>query len=109
MTHGEFCVVNRPVSPGGGATAARYGLPPLVQLINYNDFCLGLLVFLALLRELRMKALSESANHHHQQQQIGTSLSLVLLVVFRDATLWRETVEYLWCSPTVQFTPARIL
>ena len=62
----------------------EYALAPAVQLINYNDFGLGLLVALALLRELRAR------------KPLGSTLTLVLLVVFRDATLWRETVEYMW-------------
>ncbi len=70
----------------GGKT---FGLDGYVELINWNDGLLGVCVFAAYL-------------YRKRQLQIGDALSmrtstvaLVLAVVFRDATLWRETVEYL--------------
>lgn len=62
-------------------------LAPAVWLINYNDGALGVLCILALL----------FANPWPRIGGRSTStLVLVLTVVFRDATLWRETVEYMW-------------
>ena len=64
------------------------GLDASVWLINVNDAALGFLVLLALLnywKSMKSSVASPSA-----------SIIFVLTVVFRDATLWRETVEYLW-------------
>mgnify|MGYP003385166480 FL=1 len=60
------------------------GLAPEVWLINWNDSILGVLVLAAMIYCKREK------------QSISSTIILVLTVVFRDATLWRETVEYLW-------------
>lgn len=56
--------------------ADRVGLVPAVWLINLNDAGLGVVCLLALL--------------------FADQTSTVLLLLFRDATLFRETVEYLW-------------
>eukprot|EP00756_Hemistasia_phaeocysticola_P064351 Hpha_TRINITY_DN7728_c0_g1::TRINITY_DN7728_c0_g1_i1::g.85386::m.85386 len=56
------------------------GLEGVVQLINWNDAILGAIVGLAWLGSKTRR---------------GWVLFVVLLV-FRDATLWRETVEYMW-------------
>jgi hypothetical protein len=75
-----------------GLTDARWsqyngghGLEPEVWLINVNDAGWGFLVAIALV---------------HQRLREGSwerpSLFLILTLLFRDATLWRETVEYMW-------------
>lgn len=63
------------------------GLDPEVWLININDAGLGILVLVALLY-YRTRELSKD--------KCKAKIAFVLMVVFRDATLWRETVEYLW-------------
>jgi hypothetical protein len=60
------------------------GLAPEVWLINCNDAFLGVMVLCAMIYVKQ------------QKQSISSTIILVLTVVFRDATLWRETVEYLW-------------
>lgn len=60
------------------------GIAPEVWLINWNDGGLGLLVALA------------AVYHHYNAGSTRSLVLLVLLVLFRDATLWRETVEYMW-------------
>ena len=60
------------------------GLAPEVRLINWNDGGLGIAVGLAYLYYCRSS---------RGRAQI---LPLVLITLFRDATLWRETVEYMW-------------
>ena len=119
-----------------GSGAPSYGLAPEVVLINWNDAVLGLLVFVALLRELYQRqqqpappsasvtavataaatatatatapvstataaaakstVIGRAAASSSEPYELGSTVSLVLLVVFRDATLWRETVEYMW-------------
>jgi hypothetical protein len=60
------------------------GLPFEVQLINWNDGLLGLLVGVLV------------AHHCWTRPADGRAgVPLLLAVVFRDATLFRETVEYL--------------
>ena len=59
------------------------GLHPDVWLINWNDGGLGLAVGLAALLWRR---------HRSPERKVW----LLLVTVFRDATLWRETVEYMW-------------
>lgn len=60
------------------------GLAPEVWLINFNDSILGAIVVIALLYR------------KYQQGSAASRITLCLAVVFRDATLWRETVEYFW-------------
>ena len=60
------------------------GLAPAVWLINVNDATLGLAVLAAAVAHWRRPACAKRR------------LAVVLAVVFRDATLWRETVEYMW-------------
>jgi hypothetical protein len=55
---------------------ASVGLDPAAWLINVNDAGLGVLCLLAIL--------------------FADRTSAVLLLLFRDATLFRETVEYMW-------------
>lgn len=66
------------------------GLDQDVWLINLNDACLGIMVLLGLLYYYRQKKASTS------RSSPSATIMLVLIVVFRDATLWRETVEYMW-------------
>lgn len=76
-----------------GISDARWNfytpLAPEVWLINYNDGLLGVLVGVALLNARPWGSIGRSG--HFPQTCL-----LVLAVVFRDATLWRETVEYMW-------------
>lgn len=65
------------------------GLAPEVWLINWNDALLGIAVLFALIYRYKFNANSSRNN-------TSATVILVLLVVFRDATLWRETVEYMW-------------
>jgi hypothetical protein len=65
------------------------GLDPVVWLINWNDFGLGLLVGICFVW-YRIEKNSQSSSRRQ------SSVVLVLVTVFRDATLWRETVEYMW-------------
>lgn len=73
-------------------------------LINYNDAGLGVIVLLALL-------FYQYKKHKHQHSHMGmnedankilpydvamSKVSFILVVMFRDATLWRETVEYMY-------------
>jgi hypothetical protein len=69
----------RDYSPDGGRS---YGLPFEVNLINLNDGLLGFVVLCCWL-------------YWNRESTPRTSAVLALAVVFRDATLWRETVEYL--------------
>eukprot|EP00300_Choanocystis_sp_HF-7_P035083 c48354_g1_i1.p2 GENE.c48354_g1_i1~~c48354_g1_i1.p2 ORF type:complete len:250 (-),score=40.70 c48354_g1_i1:21-770(-) len=70
---------NRWNSYNGGS-----GLAPEVWLINVNDAALGALVLLALIHQVRSSGWARP------------SLPLILVTLFRDATLFRETVEYMW-------------
>ena len=70
---------------GGG-----FGLDPAVDLINWNDAGLGLVVLVALAAELAQGA---AVHEGSAGPAVGRSVATVLLVLFRDATLWRETVE----------------
>lgn len=63
--------------------ALSKALPAVVWLINVNDFGLALVTLGALLWAARA-------------QSRGARVAAWVLLVFRDATLWRETVEYLW-------------
>eukprot|EP01090_Pellita_catalonica_P014970 TRINITY_DN3932_c0_g1_i1.p2 TRINITY_DN3932_c0_g1~~TRINITY_DN3932_c0_g1_i1.p2 ORF type:complete len:114 (+),score=5.72 TRINITY_DN3932_c0_g1_i1:278-619(+) len=54
-------------------------------MINANDVTLGI-ILTALIFYSRYRRGSFSA----------ASPAVIVLTVFRDATLWRETVEYLW-------------
>ena len=60
------------------------GLANEVWLINWNDGVLGLLVFAALVM------------FYVQKKSAQSTTILALVTLFRDATLWRETVEYMW-------------
>lgn len=60
------------------------GLSPEVWLINWNDAGLGILVLIALVY------------YYTHQKNVKSTVALVLITLFRDATLWRETVEYMW-------------
>lgn len=60
------------------------GLADEVWLINVNDGGLGVLLAIVLAYQVVTKGLKKP------------SLLLILLTVFRDATLFRETVEYMW-------------
>ena len=55
-----------------------------VELINYNDAILGIFVLLSYLYY-------KNSNMNYQ-----STIIFVLTVIFRDATLFRETVEYMW-------------
>ena len=59
------------------------GLHPDVWLINWNDGILGLVVGITVLLWRRDRSPERT-------------VWLCLVTVFRDATLWRETVEYMW-------------
>ena len=63
------------------------GLAPEVWLINYNDAGLGVLVLLALIYY---------KTHKNTPSEERSKVLFVLIVIFRDATLWRETVEYMF-------------
>lgn len=80
----------------GGTT----GLAPEVWLINYNDAGLGVLVLLALLYyQFHKNKNKNSEKNITQEQEVAKSKSkiiFILIVLFRDATLWRETVEYMY-------------
>jgi hypothetical protein len=59
------------------------GLDPYVWFINFNDASLGVVVLAALIfRSLR--------------PGLNSTVMLSIVVLFRDATLFRETVEYMW-------------
>jgi hypothetical protein len=60
------------------------GLSPEVWLINWNDAGLGLVVLATLLF------------YYGSKKNTQSTIALVLATLFRDATLWRETVEYMW-------------
>ena len=68
----------------------RVGLPPEVWLINVNDATLGLLVLCAYVaaHTARLNSPLHTARRRH--------LLLIVIVTIRDATLFRETVEYMW-------------
>ena len=70
----------RDYTPDRGQT---FTLPFEVNLINWNDGLLGIIC-------ITLWAWSRAKPSHESHY------SLVLAVLFRDATLWRETVEYLW-------------
>ncbi len=65
------------------AAADDVGLPPEVWLINWNDGFLGLVVLLALLAARRAPPAS------------APRLFFLLALLFRDATLFRENLEYM--------------
>eukprot|EP00937_MAST-01D_sp_MAST-1D-sp2_P004487 g4487.t1 len=69
---------NYQLAKGGGL-----GLAPEVWLINWNDSALGVLVGAAALA-------------WRQRRTASRTVALSLAVVFRDATLLRETIEYMW-------------
>jgi hypothetical protein len=60
----------------------EFTLMPAVWLINVNDFALGILVLITL---YYMKF----------EPSDRATAGLVVSLLFRDATLWRETVEYM--------------
>ena len=62
------------------------GLEPEVWLINVNDGLLGVVVAAALLHHFRSTGPLERWSH--------ASKAVVLLTLLRDATLLRETIEY---------------
>lgn len=59
------------------------GLDAEVWLINANDFILGAAVAVAML-------------YNHRRKSDKSFVIFALLVIFRDATLWRETVQYMF-------------
>lgn len=63
------------------------GLAPEVWLINVNDGSLGILVALVYVIFRRYES---------DEGKSKAKILLCLVVLFRDATLWRETVEYFW-------------
>jgi hypothetical protein len=77
-------------TPDGGKT---FALADEVQLINWNDGLLGIVVLLAFLHWRSSNTTKKKGNNTGYSK--GASVALALAVVFRDATLWRETVEYL--------------
>ena len=62
------------------------GLTPAVELINWNDGILGVLVLAAWVYQAWAPA----------PRRPNARILLAIITVFRDATLWRETVEYMW-------------
>ena len=58
-------------------------------LINANDATLGVLV-------LAVFAALSHARRRPPGERRGWEVGFVLVVLFRDATLFRETVEYMW-------------
>ena len=62
------------------------GLVEEVWLINLNDAVLGFIVALCYYRYKSCK----------NDRKVSSSVIFGLVVLFRDATLWRETVEYMW-------------
>lgn len=62
-------------------------LTPEVWLINWNDGILGLVV-IAFYFIFRCQT--------HEPTAHRAKVAMALVILFRDATLWRETVEYLW-------------
>jgi hypothetical protein len=83
-------------APGAYSTP---GLAREVLLINMNDAALGFLVLLAYACERRAaRAAAETRGARRATgaaPAAGPTVLLVLCVVFRDATLLRETVEYM--------------
>ena len=91
------------------------GLAPEVWLINLNDAGLGIVVAIALFcykyqirsRDSRRSALAVGSGNGGCGDaddscpcvlpgRFNWAIVLALVTVFRDATLWRETVEYMW-------------
>ena len=85
-----------------GAEEEGAALAPAVWLINVNDAALGLVVLGAFVMQRQQQQQQQLQQLQQQQQQqerraaCNWSLVFVLALVFRDATLWRETVEYMW-------------
>jgi hypothetical protein len=73
------------------------GLDPYVWFINVNDAALGLVVLVALLYKW----------HSPKERNLQATIILCIAVLFRDATLFRETVEYL-CDMHVKGYPFTI-
>jgi hypothetical protein len=69
-------------------------LEPEVWLINVNDASLGFLVLIL----YYLRTTSSSSPYYAKKTIFGVRLHVwfTLIVVFRDATLFRETVEYMW-------------
>lgn len=65
------------------------GLSPEVWLINLNDAAFGLLVVV-------LYFVHESSKRKSPTAAWRSKILLALVILFRDATLWRETVEYMW-------------
>jgi hypothetical protein len=84
---------------------ATTGLPPEVWLININDASLGVLVLIAYVRARRAAAAAAAAAAAPRSSVGATAelrasaarahVALALATLFRDATLLRETVEYM--------------
>jgi len=107
-------------STNGNLGVLEFGLPVEVDLINWNDGLLGLAVlvsyyFYTILDKTKPKTktktktkintkIQDDENAANVQTKAVASRSrsrmitciFVLITVFRDATLWRETVEYLY-------------
>ena len=69
------------------------GIAPEVWLINVNDGGLGLLVVMAAVYHSKYGGTKDVGTG--DAAGAGSLIVLVLVVLFRDATLWRETVEYM--------------
>ena len=78
------------------AQAFWFPFPAQVSLINWNDTLLGALVCGALIQVWRQQGTDARSILAGSWRQGPTSIPLVLTLLFRDATLWRETVEYMW-------------
>lgn len=68
------------------------GLDAYVWAINVNDALFGYIVFLCWMFKRRIDGNVTAS----RTQRIGAQVIFCLAVVFRDATIFRETVEYLW-------------
>jgi hypothetical protein len=65
------------------------GLAPEVWLINVNDAAMALLIVAFYIYYVHMR--KKSARDGHRAK-----IMFALVVMFRDATLFRETIEYFW-------------
>ena len=68
------------------------GLHREVWMLNINDACFGALVLVAVI----LKRRAHSGVGASRRWKVLTSVMMVVAVVWRDATLWRETVDYMW-------------
>lgn len=77
----------------GEADCEAYGHAPIVSLINWNDATFGVLVLIAYIAQRRLPSLRNQ-------------IVFWLLMIFRDATLWRETTEYFWMEHRLGYPSA---